>query len=133
MYTHSHKHGWKHHYGWRKHKHGWPVILFVGLAAIFLIGPIFSFTFFLIKLALTLLPIVIVGALVVFGVRAVMRASAGGDWRNAWRDDWDTMKQRFQNEAERWKDKNDDQPRKRKNDDYRVERDPEDGSETYHI
>jgi len=82
---------------------GWPAILLVGLAVLVFAGPMLGLVFFFLKIALMLLPFVIVGGLLMLGARSLMggdrhkyyrqfrgRWNEGGKqkWRE-WMHDWD--------------------------------------------
>ncbi len=114
MYHYSHEPRYYH----RRHKMGWPAILFGLLLLAFLAGPIFSLVGFVIKIAFGLLPFIIIGGLIAFGVRALVQGH--GEWHQ-FRDEF---QDRFKEESKRWKD-------------YRYYRKSdskeEDNTEVYHI
>ena len=72
---------------------GLPAVLLIGLAVIVLAGPVMHLALFGVKLALTLLPFVIVGGLLFWGFRSLMFMTVGGPrmrghWHQHDRHNW---------------------------------------------
>jgi hypothetical protein len=105
------------------------MLVFGGLFLFFLAGPVFSLVFFFLKLAFALLPFVIVGGLIAFGVRALVHGGKMG-FHGDWHQYRDEFRERFRDEAQRWKDY---RTYRHDNNGDQVERNPQDDSEIYHI
>lgn len=115
---------------------GWPAVLLVIIAIAVLSGPILGLTFFLLRVAFSLLPILLIAGLAMFGMRYAMRhGHGGGHWgrwddREKWKEygaarwaKWKHMARDWEAEWDNDKAKTDAKPKydaKRKNDDSDV-------------
>jgi hypothetical protein len=106
---------WKQPNGWKAPHHvhiagltGWPAIFLLFFLVWLLAGPVLGLAFFMIKLALMVLPYVIVGGLMFMGVRYLMRTmgysarwSEFGSWGK--HHDWNQYRRLWEDrKADAW-------------------------------